>query len=136
MASRPESKASPFRTWNGRESFEFVDGVRLHAIGGDQVLLCRVQYEPGKQVPRHAHEHTEQVMAIVEGSVRMTIGDETRDLGPGDVVCVNRGIEHELYSEEGVTFFEALAPVPLDHVPDKELDLVLGPDGGSQHVER
>ena len=25
---------------------------------------------------------------------------------------------------------EALAPVPLDHVPDKELDLVLGPDGG------
>ena len=33
------------------------------------------------------------------------------------------------------TFMEALAPVPLDHVPDKSLDLVLGPDGGSQHVE-
>ncbi len=31
---------------------------------------------------------------------------------------------------------EALAPVPLDHVPDKELDLVLGPDGGAQHVEK
>jgi hypothetical protein len=45
---------SPFRTWNGIEAFEFVDGVRLHAIGGDQVLLCRVQYEPGKQVARHA----------------------------------------------------------------------------------
>ena len=29
----------------------------------------------------------------------------------------------------------ALAPVPLDHVPDRERDLVLGPDGGSQHVE-
>jgi quercetin dioxygenase-like cupin family protein len=127
---------SPFRSWNGREAFEFVDGVHLHAIGGDQVLLCRVSYEPGKQVTRHAHEHTEQLMAVIEGSVTMTIGDETRELGPGDVVCVNRGIEHELHSEDGVTFFEALAPVPLDHVPDSELDLVIGADGGATHVER
>ena len=124
-----------FSTWNGVEPFEFVDGVHLHAIGGDQVLLCRVQYQPGKQVPRHAHEHTEQVMAVIEGSVKMTIGDVTRDLGPGDVVCVNRGIEHELYSEGGVTFFEALSPVPLDHVPDHERDLVLA-EGGATHVAR
>jgi quercetin dioxygenase-like cupin family protein len=94
-----------------------------------------VEYEPGKQVMRHAHEHTEQLMAVIEGSVTMTIGDESRVLGPGDVVCVNRGIEHELYSEGGVTFFEALAPVPLDHVPDRERDLVLA-DGGATHVER
>jgi quercetin dioxygenase-like cupin family protein len=74
-------------------------------------------------------------MAILDGSVTMTIGDETRELGPGDVVCVNRGIEHELYSESGVTFFEALSPVPLDHVPDRERDLVLA-EGGATHVER
>jgi quercetin dioxygenase-like cupin family protein len=131
----PDPDSSPFRTWNGVELFEFVDGVRLHAIGGDQVLLCRVQYEPGKRVPRHAHESTEQVMAVVEGSVTMTIAHETRDLGVGDVVCVNAGIEHELYSEHGVTFFEALAPVPLDHVPDRTRDLVLAA-GGATHVER
>ncbi len=126
----------PFRSWNGRESFEFVDGVRLHAIGGEQVLLCRVSYEPGKQVPWHAHEHTEQVMLVLEGEVEMTIEEETRTLKEGDVVVVNRGLHHKLYSKGGVTFMEALAPVPLDHVPDKRLDLVLGPDGGSQHVER
>ena len=50
--------ATPFRTWNGVEAWQFVDGVRLHAIGGEQILLCRVTYEPGKQVPDHAHEHT------------------------------------------------------------------------------
>jgi len=126
---------SPFRSWNGLEPHEVHDGVHLHAIGGDQVLLCRVQYEAGKQVTRHAHEHTEQLMAVIEGSVTMTIGDDTRELGPGDVVCVNRGIEHELYSEGGVTFFEALAPVPLDHVPDRDRDLVLA-NGGATHVAR
>lgn len=132
----PEPAAGPFRTWNGREAWEFVNGVRLHAIGGEQVLLCRVTYEPGKRVPLHAHEHTEQVMWLIEGEVEMTIEDETRTLRPGDVVVVNRGLRHTLYSERGVTFVEALAPVPLDHVPDRELDLVLGPDGGAGHVGR
>ena len=130
----PES--SPFRTWNGRDSFEFVDGVRIHAIGGEQVLLCKVNYAPGKQVPWHAHPDTEQVMLIIDGEVEMTIEQETKTLRAGDVVVVNRGLQHRLYSEDGVTFMEALAPVPLDHVPDKSLDLVLGPDGGATHVEK
>lgn len=130
------SSGSPFRTWNGREPFGIFPGVWLHAIGGEQVLLCRVTYEPGKTVERHAHEEAEQLMAIVDGSVDVTIGDETRTLTAGDVCVMNRRVEHELYSEEGVTFFEALAPVPLDHVEDPGADLVLGPDGGSQHVER
>jgi hypothetical protein len=102
---------SPFRTWNDVPAHEFRDGVHLHAIGGEQVCLCRATYAPGKQVPLHAHEHTEQVMVI-------------------------RGIEHSLYSEPGVTFLEALAPVPLDHIPDRQRDLVLGPDGGAMHVEQ
>ena len=127
---------SPFRAWKGREPFEIFPGVRVHAIGGEQVLLCLVTYEPGTTVRRHAHEHTEQVMVVTEGDVTMTVEDETRTLGVGDVAVVNRGIEHELHSEGGVTFFEALAPVPLDHVGDREQDLVLGRDGGSGHVER
>ena len=129
-------ETSPFRTWNGRDSWEFVDGVRLHAIGGEQVLLCRVQYDRGKQVPWHAHEDTEQVMFILDGEVEMTIEDETKTLTPGDVVVVSRGLHHKLYSEGGVTFMEALAPVPLDHVPDRTADLVLAVDGGASHVEK
>jgi quercetin dioxygenase-like cupin family protein len=127
---------SPFRTWNGVAPFEFHPGITLHAIGGEQVLLCKVSYAPGKRVPPHAHPEAEQVMAIVEGEVEMTIDGETTTLRPGDVVCVNRGLEHELYSANGVVFFEALSPVTLDHVPDHERDLVLGPDGGAGHVDR
>ena len=131
------SEASPFRTWNGVDAFEiYPPNVRLHAIGGEQVLLCRVTYEPGTKVRRHAHEHTEQVMAIVDGEVDVTIGEERRTLGVGDVCVMNRGVEHELHSAGGCTFFEALAPVPLAHVPDPAADLVLGPDGGRHHVAR
>ena len=111
-------------------------GVAIHAIGGEQVMLCHVTYEPGTTVRRHSHPTAEQVMWIVEGDVTMTIGDETKTLGAGDVVVVNRGIEHELHSPGGVTFVEALAPVLRDHVPDAERDLVLGAQGDSLHADR
>jgi quercetin dioxygenase-like cupin family protein len=127
---------SPFRTWNGVDPHRQFDGVWLHAIGGEQVLLCRVRYEPGKRVTLHSHPEAEQVIAIVDGEVTMTIGGETRTLRAGDVAVINQGVEHGLHSETGVEFFEALAPVPLDHVPDRERDLVLGRDGGATHVER
>jgi len=73
---------------------------------------------------------------MLEGEMEMTVGSETRTIRAGDSVVVNRGVEHELRSEGGCAFIEALSPVPLDHVPDRERDLVLGPDGGRHHVER
>ena len=75
-------------------------------------------------------------MIVTEGELTLTVAGETRTLGPGDTAVINRGVEHSVRSEGGCTFIEALAPVPLDHVPDRERDFVLGPDGGSGHVER
>jgi quercetin dioxygenase-like cupin family protein len=130
------SRRSPFRTWNEVEPHQFRPGVHLHAAGGDQVLLCRVTYEPGTGVSRHAHSACEQVVVVLEGDLTVTVAGESRRLDAGDTVVIGRGLEHELRSESGCTFFEALAPVPLDHVPDPARDLVLGPDGGRGHVER
>jgi unsaturated pyranuronate lyase len=118
------------------EPWPIFPSVWLHAIGGEQVLVCRVTYEPGTTVARHSHEKSEQLMVILDGSVTMTIGSETRELREGDVAVVNRGVEHALESPHGVTFFEALAPVPRDHVPDAERDLVLGAQGDALHVDR
>ena len=108
----------------------------LKAIAGEQVFLGHVTYAPGTTVARHSHPESEQAMWIVEGSMVMTVGSETRELGAGDLVVVNRGIEHELLSEDGVTFVEAMAPVPRDHIPDSERDLVLGEQGDSLHADR
>jgi quercetin dioxygenase-like cupin family protein len=127
---------SPFRTWNGVDWHELHPGVRLRAIGGEQVLICSVRYDPGFGVGTHSHPHTEQVMIVTEGELTLTVEGETRTLGPGDTAVINRGVEHSVHSEGGCAFIEGLAAVPLDHVPDRERDLVLGPDGGATHVER
>ena len=127
---------SAFDSWNGREPYRLFPQVLLHSIGGDQVLLCRVSYEPHTHVRRHSHEHTEQVMVVLEGDVTMDVEGEKRRMEPGDVAVVNRGREHELWSESGCVFIEALAPVALDHVGDRERDLRVGADQGRTHVER
>jgi quercetin dioxygenase-like cupin family protein len=118
------------------EPHSLFPGVGIRAIGGEQVLLCHVTYKAGTTVARHSHQTAEQVMWIIEGDVTMTVGEETKHLGAGDVVVVNPGIEHELHSKNGLTFIEALAPVLRDHVPDRERDLVLGAQGDSLHADR
>ena len=115
-----------------REAWQFVDGV----------AAARDRRRAGAALPRHVRAGQAGAVARARahraGDGRsstarstMTIEDETATLKAGDVVVVNRGVAPQLYSESGVTFIEALAPVPLDHVPDRERDLVLGPDGGS-----
>ena len=127
---------SAFGTWNGVPLFEFTEGVNINAVGGEQVLVCRVKYNAGFGVGTHAHEHTEQVMIVSDGELELTVEGETRVLRPGDWAVIGKGVEHSVRTESGVQFWEALSPVPLDHVPDRDRDLVLGPDGGSGHVER
>ena len=128
---------SPFRTFNGVEPFPIFAGVGLHAIAGDQVFLGRVTYEPGTTVKRHSHEHTEQ--AMLDRSRLADDDDRRRDreLGAGRRRASSTAASSTSSTPSGgVTFIEALAPVPLDHIGDRERDLVLGDLNGSLHVER
>ena len=102
-----------------------------------RVLVDVRRHAEARVVVHPAHEHTEQVMVVTEGELELTVaGQGTRTLGVGDWAVINRGVEHSVRTQDGAQFIEALAPVPLDHVPDRDRDLVLGPDGGSGHVPK
>jgi quercetin dioxygenase-like cupin family protein len=40
--------------------------VAIHAIGGEQVMICHVTCEQGTRVARRSHPTAEQVMWIVD----------------------------------------------------------------------
>ena len=75
-------------------------------------------------------------MIVVEGELELTVEGETRDAAAGRRAVIGKGVEHAVRTESGVAVLGGVSPVPLDHVPDRDRDLVLGPDGGSRHVER
>ncbi len=89
--ARPRRGLAPSAPGTASSSWSIFPTVSLHAVGGDQVLLCRVVCEPGTTVRRHSHEATEQAMWIVDGALTMTVEDETRGLLAGVNVVVNRG---------------------------------------------
>ncbi|HZV93313.1 MAG TPA: cupin domain-containing protein [Caldimonas sp.] len=50
---------------------------------------------PGAAVPPpHSHAACEELMYGLDGILRCTVGSETRDLGPGDVMGTPKGVPH------------------------------------------
>ena len=52
--------------------------------------------EPGQAQKPHRHEAADKVYAVLEGEVRVRIGDEEAPLGPGAVVLAPAGQDHGL----------------------------------------
>ena len=58
------------------------EAVRARRVQGERITLAVVELAPDSVVPGHHHEN-EQLGMVITGSVTFTIGDETRELGPG-----------------------------------------------------
>ena len=61
--------------------------------GPCSVSFFLVHNQPG-QGPRLHHHAYDETFVILEGSVRVTVGDEVLDGGPGDIVIGPAGVPH------------------------------------------
>jgi len=70
-------------------------GVRLRVTWGERIMTNLVELDPEARVAPHTHPH-EQMGVVLEGSVTMRIGAETKTLSPGDVYLAPSNVEHEV----------------------------------------
>jgi quercetin dioxygenase-like cupin family protein len=74
--------------------------------------------EPKSTGARPHHHPSEQIIMVLAGRLRMRIGEETRDIGPGEVALIPGDQEHEQQAlEEGtrfVSFKTASGAQPVD----------------------
>jgi quercetin dioxygenase-like cupin family protein len=101
--------------WDGVEPQSYDDaalrGVRKHQLigepeGAGQYRVRYFEVPPGARTARERHPHDHGVV-IVSGRARVTLGNETHELGEGDAVYV---CGDELHC------FEALGEEPLGFV--------------------
>lgn len=52
-------------------------------------------------VKRHYHRDHDETVVVLSGRGRMTLGDETREIGPGTILLLPRGTRHELVVTDG-----------------------------------
>lgn len=69
---------------------------------------------PGQSQKVHAHEGSDKIYYVLEGTGRFTVGDEERDLGEGNAVIARAGEPHGVSnaSDEDLTLLVTMAPRP------------------------
>lgn len=68
-------------------------GLAMQTVTGTNVMAIWVAFDPNFEVPSHHHPH-EQMGLVLEGHLTITIGDETRVLGPGDAYAIPPNVPH------------------------------------------
>lgn len=88
--------------------------VQARVVVGENASLAVVELAPGAVVPGHHHVH-EQLGICLEGSITFTIGDETRELGPGGTWRIpSDRPHHAVAGADGAVVIDIFSPVRAD----------------------
>ena len=88
-----QKDAPPFTTVDGSTIRELL-AHRNSAIR--QQSLAEARLGPGCATTPHHHAVTEEIYYILSGSADMTLGHETRPVGPGDAIAIPPGLRHTI----------------------------------------
>ena len=85
-------------------------------VYGKRTLMTEFLLKKGSRLPKHSHPY-EQTGYLVSGRIRLTIGEETFDVDPGDSWCVLGDVEHSAAVLEDSVIIEVFSPVREDYLP-------------------
>jgi quercetin dioxygenase-like cupin family protein len=68
--------------------------------GDSEELEVLVTYLKGDPPPKHLHPEQDERFEVTEGTVRVELDGEVRDLRPGDSLEIPRGAVHRLWNPE------------------------------------
>jgi mannose-6-phosphate isomerase-like protein (cupin superfamily) len=89
---------------NHRDTVPFttVDGSTIRELLAHrnssirQQSLAEARLGVGCATPPQHHAVTEEIYYILSGTAAMTLGDETRPVGPGDAIAIPPGMRHTI----------------------------------------
>lgn len=102
--------------WDSLER-EFVrEGVTRAGFSGENMLAVMNWLEPGMETNPHSHPF-EQVMYIVQGTLRVHLEGEVIEASAGSLVRIPPGVEHygEPVGDETVMNLDIFSPIRSDY---------------------
>lgn len=82
----------PWETFGRGERFGIAYQVLSEFAGASQITVCMETLPPGKQANQaHFHLCQEEHVFVLEGNMRVRIGEHTFEVGPGRYVCFPAG---------------------------------------------
>ncbi len=94
-------------------SFDVGKSTKTDLFRGDRLFVGLNCFEPGQAQRVHTHAGSDKFYLIVSGRARMTVGDETREAGPGTVVWAPADVPHGVAEAlERTVMLIGIAPPP------------------------
>ena len=112
MSEAPTGKhEAPFRKYDPSLAVEMVPGVsRTMLTVGQGAMVVRIDARRGGSVPLHTHPH-EQIGFLMSGRASLQVGDEVRELSPGDGYSIPGGVPHGVpHVVEDSVFLDIFCP--------------------------
>jgi quercetin dioxygenase-like cupin family protein len=90
-------------------------GVTIQTAAAEKMMLSLVELEPHAVVEEHSHPH-EQVGLLLQGRALFFIGDEQKEVGPGDFWRIPGGVRHKVIAlDQPVRALDVFCPVREDY---------------------
>jgi mannose-6-phosphate isomerase-like protein (cupin superfamily) len=87
------NRSAPFITKDGSEIRSILDRT---TSGVKQQSLAEATLPPGAETATHRHRRTEELYYVLRGRGIMTLGGQSRAVGPGDGVLIPPGTPHSI----------------------------------------
>ena len=85
---------------------------KRRTVVGELMKVGVSRYEAGQSPPAHFHPNEDQFQYLLEGNMKVVLGDEERVCQPGDVIHIPRNVRHGVMAVGGpAAFFTAKSPV-------------------------
>jgi len=110
--STPIKSSATFHRWSDVPTEQVKADLSRRLITGERIMLAQVELQRGCIVPQHSHVH-EQVTCVLEGCLRLRIGDEggeSHDLRAGDVIVLPSNVPHAAEALENTRVLDVLSP--------------------------
>ncbi len=104
------SEARHFR-WEDMAMERVTDTISRRVITGQGVMVAHIYLQKGAVVPTHAH-HNEQVTYLLEGVLRLWVGDEEKEftLKAGEVLHIPPNVPHRAEALEDCLDVDVFSP--------------------------
>jgi quercetin dioxygenase-like cupin family protein len=105
---------SAFDSLSSLELQRIWESVHGRAVHGERITLGVIELDPDSVVPEHSHE-PEQLGICLAGSLLFRVGEESRELHPGDTWSIPSNVPHEVHvGPEGAVVLDVFAPTRDD----------------------
>ena len=72
---------------------EMITGVKARFVHSSNMTIAYWELDAGASMPEHTHPH-EQIVNVLEGEVKYSVGDETQNLGKEFVLVIPPNVPH------------------------------------------